>query len=294
MKRCGYVSIIGKTNVGKSTFLNSLSGKKVSITSKTSQTTRSNIYTIKNIKNTQAIFIDTPGIHSKTNKAMNKILRKKPREVVNDVDLILFMISGSKFDELDAETLNLIKKSNSKKILLINKIDLVKDKSELFEFVKHFEHKEIFDSIIPLSALKNDGIDIVEKEIESLLPENDFFYDSNNFNFQSFSFEISEIIREKVIRYLGDELPYETAVQIESMNEKDDEIDINALILVSRQSQKKIVIGSKGEKIKQIGTSARKEIKEILKKKVRLELWCKVKKNWLNDPVTLESLGIKN
>ena len=204
------------------------------------------------------------------------------------------MISGSKFDELDAETLNLIKKSNSKKILLINKIDLVKDKSELFEFVKHFEHKEIFDSIIPLSALKNDGIDIVEKEIESLLPENDFFYDSNNFNFQSFSFEISEIIREKVIRYLGDELPYETAVQIESMNEKDDEIDINALILVSRQSQKKIVIGTKGEKIKQIGTSARKEIKEILKKKVRLELWCKVKKNWLNDPVTLESLGIKN
>ena len=126
------------------------------------------------------------------------------------------------------------------------------------------------------------------------MPESDFFYDSNNFNFQSFSFEISEIIREKVIRYLGDELPYETAVQIESINEKDDEIDINALILVSRQTQKKIVIGAKGEKIKQIGTSARKEIKEILKKKVRLELWCKVKKNWLNDPVTLESLGIKN
>lgn len=294
MNRCGYISIIGKTNVGKSTLLNSIFDKKVSITSKTSQTTRSNIYAIKNINNSQAIFIDTPGIHSKTNKALNKILRKKPKEVLNDVDLILFIISGSKFDELDEETFKLVKDSAPKKVLLINKIDLLKNKTELFEFVNSFKEKEIFDSIIPISALKKDGIDIVKKEIETLLPENDFFYSSEDFNFQSFEFEISEIIREKVIRYLGDELPYETAVKIEQFEDTKEILNVSALIIVSRSSQKKIVVGSNGEKIKQIGTAARKEIEAIMKKRARLDLWCKVKKNWLNDPVTLESLGIKN
>ena len=294
MNRCGYISIIGKTNVGKSTLLNSIFDKKVSITSKTSQTTRSNIYAIKNINNSQAIFIDTPGIHSKTNKALNKILRKKPKEVLNDVDLILFIISGSKFDELDEETFKLVKGSAPKKVLLINKIDLLKNKTELFEFVNSFKEKEIFDSIIPISALKKDGIDIVKREIETLLPENDFFYSSEDFNFQSFEFEISEIIREKVIRYLGDELPYETAVKIEQFEDTKEILNVSALIIVSRSSQKKIVVGSNGEKIKQIGTAARKEIEAIMKKRARLNLWCKVKKNWLNDPVTLESLGIKN
>lgn len=294
MSRCGYISIIGKTNVGKSTLLNSIFDKKVSITSKTSQTTRSNIYAIKNINNSQAIFIDTPGIHSKTNKALNKILRKKPKEVLNDVDLILFIISGSKFDELDEETFKLVKDSAPKKVLLINKIDLLKNKTELFEFVNSFKEKEIFDSIIPISALKKDGIDIVKREIETLLPENDFFYSSEDFNFQSFEFEISEIIREKVIRYLGDELPYETAVKIEQFEDTKEILNVSALIIVSRSSQKKIVVGSNGEKIKQIGTAARKEIEAIMKKRARLDLWCKVKKNWLNDPVTLESLGIKN
>ena len=294
MNRCGYISIIGKTNVGKSTLLNSIFDKKVSITSKTSQTTRSNIYAIKNINNSQAIFIDTPGIHAKTNKALNKILRKKPKEVLNDVDLILFIISGSKFDELDEETFKLVKDSAPKKVLLINKIDLLKNKTELFEFVNSFKENEIFDSIIPISALKKDGIDIVKKEIETLLPENDFFYSSEDFNFQSFEFEISEIIREKVIRYLGDELPYETAVKIEQFEDTKEILNVSALIIVSRSSQKKIVVGSNGEKIKQIGTAARKEIEEIMKTRARLNLWCKVKKNWLNDPVTLESLGIKN
>ena len=294
MNRCGYISIIGKTNVGKSTLLNSIFDKKVSITSKTSQTTRSNIYAIKNINNSQAIFIDTPGIHSKTNKALNKILRKKPKEVLNDVDLILFIISGSKFDELDEETFKLVKDSAPKKVLLINKIDLLKNKTELFEFVNSFKEKEIFDSIIPISALKKDGIDIVKREIETLLPENDFFYSSEDFNFQSFEFEISEIIREKLIRYLGDELPYETAVKIEQFEDTKEILNVSALIIVSRSSQKKIVVGSNGEKIKQIGTAARKEIEAIMKKRARLDLWCKVKKNWLNDPVTLESLGIKN
>ncbi len=294
MKKCGYVTIIGKTNVGKSTFLNSFVGKKISITSKKSQTTRSNIYAVKSQEDVQAIFIDTPGVHKKSEKALNKILRKKPLEAIADIDVILYMVAGSHFDEIDREALEMIKKSSAKKILLINKIDLVKDKSELYKFVDSLDEKNIFEAIIPISAEKAIGLDIVMAELGKSLPDNEFFYPLEGFNFQSINFEISEIIREKVIRFLGDELPYETAIFLENMLDSKTHVDIEAIIYVARQSQKKIVIGSEGSKIKQIGTSARKDIENLLNRKVNLNLWCKVKKNWLDNPITLESLGIKN
>ena len=294
MKKCGYVTIIGKTNVGKSTFLNSFVGKKISITSKKSQTTRSNIYAVKSQEDVQAIFIDTPGVHKKSEKALNKILRKKPLEAIADIDVILYMVAGSHYDEIDREALEMIKKSSAKKILLINKIDLVKDKSELYKFVDSLDEKNIFEAIIPISAEKAIGLDIVMAELANSLPDNEFFYPLEGFNFQSINFEISEIIREKVIRFLGDELPYETAIFLENMLDSKTHIDIEAIIYVARQSQKKIVIGSEGSKIKQIGTSARKDIENLLNRKVNLNLWCKVKKNWLDNPITLESLGIKN
>ena len=219
MSKCGYVTIIGKTNVGKSTFLNKFLEKKVSITANKSQTTRSNIYAIKSLKTTQIIFIDTPGIHKKSEKTINKVLRKKPAEVIHDVDVIIFMVSGTKFDAIDKESLELANESHAKKILVINKIDLVKNKKELFSFVEKTFNKDDFYSIIPISAKNNDGIDLVQQELEKALPENEFFY-PEEIDFQSNTFEISEIIREKVIRLLGDELPYETAVVIELLNEK--------------------------------------------------------------------------
>ena len=293
MSKCGYVTIIGKTNVGKSTFLNKFLGKKVSITANKSQTTRSNIYAIKSLKNTQIIFIDTPGIHKKSEKTINKVLRKKPAEVIHDVDVILFMVSGTKFDEIDKESLKLAKESQAKKILVINKIDLVKNKQDLFSFVENTFNKEDFYSIIPISAKDNDGIDIVQKELEEALPKNEFFY-PKEIDFQSKTFEISEIIREKIIRLLGDELPYETAVVIELLNEKIDTFEIDANIYVSKQSQKSIVIGKNGEKIKSIGTTARIDLEKKLNKKVFLKLWCKVQKNWVNNPISLESFGIKS
>ena len=294
MMKCGFVTIIGKTNVGKSTFLNAFIGKKVSITSKKSQTTRSNIYAVKTTKNLQAIFIDTPGIHLRTEKAINKVLRRKPLEAINDIDVILYMVSGTKFDQVDQDALNLIKNSPAKKILLINKIDLVADKSALFEFVKNLEEKNLFESIIPISSEKELGFDIVLDELEKALPENDLFYPPEGFDFQSINFEISELIREKVIRFLGDELPYETAIFLENVSDLKSHYEINALIYVAKQSQKKIVIGAEGSKIKQIGTNARKELENHLGRKVNLNLWCKVKKNWLDNSITLESLGIKN
>ena len=255
MTKCGYVTIIGKTNVGKSTFLNRFLDKKVSITANKSQTTRSNIYAIKSLKTTQIIFIDTPGIHKKSEKTINKVLRKKPAEVIHDVDVIIFMVSGTKFDEIDKESLKLIEESHAKKILVINKIDLVKNKQDLFSFVENTFNKDDFHSIVPISAKNNDGIDLVQKELQKALPDNEFFY-PKEIDFQSDTFEISEIIREKVIRLLGDELPYETAVVIELLKEKKDTFEIDANIFVSKQSQKSIVIGKNGEKIKSIGSTA--------------------------------------
>ena len=293
MSKCGYVTIIGKTNVGKSTFLNKFLEKKVSITANKSQTTRSNIYAIKSLKTTQIIFIDTPGIHKKSEKTINKVLRKKPAEVIHDVDVIIFMVSGTKFDAIDKESLELANESHAKKILVINKIDLVKNKKELFSFVEKTFNKDDFYSIIPISAKNNDGIDLVQQELEKALPENEFFY-PEEIDFQSNTFEISEIIREKVIRLLGDELPYETAVVIELLNEKKDVFEIDANIYVSKQSQKSIVIGKSGDKIKSIGTAARIDLERKLNKKVMLKLWCKVQKNWVNNPISLESFGIKS
>ena len=293
MTKCGYVTIIGKTNVGKSTFLNKFLDKKVSITANKSQTTRSNIYAIKSLKTTQIIFIDTPGIHKKSEKTINKVLRKKPAEVIHDVDVIIFMVSGTKFDEIDKESLKLIEESHAKKILVINKIDLVKNKQDLFSFVENTFNKDDFHSIVPISAKNNDGIDLVQKELQKALPDNEFFY-PKEIDFQSDTFEISEIIREKVIRLLGDELPYETAVVIELLKEKKDTFEIDANIFVSKQSQKSIVIGKNGEKIKSIGSTARVDLEKKLNKKVFLKLWCKVQKNWVNNPISLESFGIKS
>ena len=294
MTKCGYVTIIGKTNVGKSTFLNNFLEEKVSITSSKSQTTRSNIFAVRTSKDLQTIFIDTPGIHKKNDKALNKILRKKPGEVIHDVDVIIFMVAGTKFDDIDQECFELMKTSEAKKILVINKIDLVKHKPDLYEFVtKHFDDFS-FDAVIPMCAEKSEGIEIVEQELNNLMPENDFFYPDGEFNFQSETFEISEIIREKVIRLLGDELPYETAVALDTFDRNANEVSIGATIFVLKESQKKIVIGKDGSKIKAIGISARKDLEKKLNSKVVLNLWCKVKKNWVNNPITLESLGIKN
>jgi GTP-binding protein Era len=293
LTKCGYTTIIGKTNVGKSTFLNKFLDKKVSITADKSQTTRSNIYAIKTLEKTQIIFIDTPGIHKKSEKTLNKVLRKKPSEVIHDVDVVIFMVSGTKFDDVDKETLDLVYQSSAKKILVINKIDLVKNKKNLFAFVEETFKKDDFFAIIPISAKNNDGIDLVEEELEKALPENKFFY-PEEISFQSKNFEISEIVREKVIRLLGDELPYETAVVIEHLKDKKDAFEISANIYVSKQSQKSIVIGKNGGKIKSIGIAARADLEKKFGKKIILKLWCKVQKNWVNNPISLESFGIKS
>ena len=290
---CGYVSIIGKPNVGKSTIINTILKKKISITSRKSQTTRNNILGVKTSKNKQIIFVDTPGMHIKSQKTMNKILNKSAQGIIDDSDIILFVIQRLALDSEDKLILEKLNEINPKIICVINKIDQIEDKNKLLPFIEMISDKYKFEEIHMISAKNNDGIDNLLSTIEAQLPENNHLYDKN-FNLQdkNNSFMFSELIREKIIRKLGDELPHDTFVEIDLIKDKKDITEIHATIYVTRKSQKQIVIGSQGEVLKEIGKQARLEIEKYLSKKVFLKTWVKVKKNWNTDSGFIQSLGV--
>ncbi len=290
---CGYVSIIGKPNVGKSTIINTILNKKISITSRKSQTTRNNILGIKNIRNKQMIFIDTPGMHIKSEKTMNKILNKSAQGIIEDSDIILFVLQRLTLDEQDKLILEKLNDINPKIICVINKIDQVEDKNKLLPFIEMLSKEYELEDIHMISAKNNDGIDNLINSIQNHLPENNHIYDDDfKLNTKDDSFMFSELIREKIIRKLGDELPHDTFVEIDLIKEKEDITEVHAIIYVSRQSQKQIVIGSKGDVLKKIGKQARLEIEKYLNKKVFLKTWVKVKKNWNTDSGFIQSLGV--
>ena len=290
---CGYISIIGKPNVGKSTILNSILDKKVSITSRKSQTTRNNILGIKTENNKQMIFIDTPGMHIKSKRTMNKILNKSAQGTIEDSDIILFVIQRLSIDNEDEQILKKLQQTGQKTICVINKIDQVDNKNKFLPFIEKISSMHPFDEIILVSAKTKDGLDNLISIIKNNLPENNHIYD-NNFKIESDqdSFMFSELIREKIIRKLGDELPHDTFVEIDLIEDKEDIVEIHATIYVSRKSQKQIVIGSGGEVLKQIGKQSRLEIEKHLNKKVFLKTWVKVKKNWNTDSGFIQSLGV--
>mgnify|MGYP001241580840 FL=1 len=290
---CGYISIIGKPNVGKSTILNSILDKKVSITSRKSQTTRNNILGIKTENNKQMIFIDTPGMHIKSKRTMNKILNKSAQGIIEDSDIILFVIQRLSIDNEDEQILKKLQQTGQKIICVINKIDQVDNKNKFLPFIEKISSMHPFDEIILVSAKTKDGLDNLISIIKNNLPENNHIYD-NNFKIENDqdSFMFSELIREKIIRKLGDELPHDTFVEIDLIEDKEDIVEIHATIYVSRKSQKQIVIGSGGEVLKQIGKQSRLEIEKHLNKKVFLKTWVKVKKNWNTDSGFIQSLGV--
>ena len=290
---CGYISIIGKPNVGKSTILNSILDKKVSITSRKSQTTRNNILGIKTENNKQMIFIDTPGMHIKSKRTMNKILNKSAQGIIEDSDIILFVIQRLSIDNEDEMILKKLQQTSQKIICVINKIDQVDNKNKFLPFIEKISSMHPFDEIILVSAKTKDGLNDLVSIIENNLPENNHIYD-NNFKIENDqdSFMFSELIREKIIRKLGDELPHDTFVEIDLIEDKEDIVEIHATIYVSRKSQKQIVIGSGGEVLKQIGKQSRLEIEKHLNKKVFLKTWVKVKKNWNTDSGFIQSLGV--
>lgn len=290
---CGYISIIGKPNVGKSTILNHILGKKISITSRKAQTTRNNILGIKTVKNKQMIFADTPGMHIKSPKVMNKVLNRSAQSLIDDSDLILFVVQRLTLDEQDLSVLEKLKEADSQVICVVNKIDQVEDKNKLLPLISRLADQYNFLDIIPISAINNDGIDSLESLIQKYLPENDHIYgeegvESNHKDL----FMVSELIREKIIRMLGDELPHDTFVQVELMEDEDLILKIHAVIYVVRESQKQIVIGKGGGTLKKIGQQARLELEDYFNKKVFLKTWVKVKKNWNTDSDYIQSLGV--
>ena len=290
---CGYISIIGKPNVGKSTILNHILGKKISITSRKSQTTRNNILGIKTENDKQMIFADTPGMHIKSPKVMNKVLNRSAESLIEDSDIILFVVQRLTLDDEDLSVLKKLKEANSKVICVVNKVDQISDKNKLLPMIGRLAEEYSFLDIIPISAINNEGIKELEQLIKKYLPENDHIYSEEDIqNSHKDTFMISELIREKIIRMLGDELPHDTFVQVELLEDEDEIIKIHAVIYVVRDSQKQIVIGKGGGTLKKIGQQARLELEDYFKKKVFLKTWVKVKKNWNTDSDYIQSLGV--
>ena len=290
---CGYISIIGKPNVGKSTILNHILGKKISITSRKSQTTRNNILGIKTENDKQMIFADTPGMHIKSPKVMNKVLNRSAESLIEDSDIILFVVQRLTLDDEDLSVLKKLKEANSKVICVVNKVDQISDKNKLLPMIGRLAEEYSFLDIIPISAINNEGIKELEHLIKKYLPENDHIYGEEDIqNSHKDTFMISELIREKIIRMLGDELPHDTFVQVELLEDEDEIIKIHAVIYVARDSQKQIVIGKGGGTLKKIGQQARVELEDYFKKKVFLKTWVKVKKNWNTDSDYIQSLGV--
>lgn len=288
---CGFVAIIGRPNVGKSTLMNYIIGEKVSITARKPQTTRHRISGIHTFENYQAVFVDTPGLHRGAKKALNKQLNKTASQVIVDVDLICFMVEAGKWEDDDQWILNRLKDADCPVVLVINKIDKLKNANDLFPYIDELQKKFNFADIISISAAKGKRVNEFEKIVFKYLPESPHFYDEEQITDRSECFWVSEIIREKLIRNLGQEVPHSLAVEIEQFKWDDKLLRISAIIWVERDGQKKIVVGKSGEVLKKVGTQARKDIEAYFESKVFLQLWVKIKKSWSDDERALQSLG---
>ncbi|MCX8711032.1 GTPase Era [Gilliamella sp. B2969] len=290
---CGFVAIVGRPNVGKSTLLNQLLGQKVSITSRKAQTTRHRIIGIDTQGNDQVIYIDTPGLHIEEKRAINRLMNRAASSSIGDVELVIFVVEGTHWNDDDEMVANKLKGCKCPVLLVINKIDNVVDKTQLLPHIQAISQKLDFLDVVPISAEKGEGIDIIKSIVKKHLPEGEHHFPEDYITDRSQRFMASEIIREKLMRFLGDELPYSVTVEIEQfkVDERNGMYRINGLILVERDGQKKMVIGNKGEKIKKIGIEARKDMQSFFDNKVHLELWVKVKAGWADDERALRSLG---
>jgi len=291
-QHCGLIAIVGRPNVGKSTLLNALLGQKVSITSRKPQTTRHRILGILTEGNHQAILLDTPGLHAEEKRAINRLMNRAASSSIAEVELVMFLVEGTNWTADDELVLQKIKNANVPCVLVINKIDNVQDKELLLPHLQKLSAMYDFKEVLPISASKGDNVDKIQKLCFASLPVCEFWFPEDYITDRSSRFMASEIIREKLMRFTGDELPYSTTVEIEQFKQDDKGVlHINALILIERQSQKRMVIGNKGERLKTIGQEARRDMEEMFGQKVFLETWVKVKSGWADDERALRSLG---
>jgi len=283
--KSGFVTVIGKTNVGKSSLINKLTGEKISAVTNKTQTTRKNVKAIVNRPNSQIIFIDTPGFHKPLSK-LSDIMNEEATATIPDVDLVIYMIEATE-KQVDTKTLNKIKKSKAKTILIINKIDLV-NANRVAELIEKYSNEYDFSAIIPISIKNNKNIDVIFEEIENNLDEGVKYYDTDEYTDQSIKDIIAEIIREKALKLLRDEVPHGIYVEVTKFKTrktlKDEKIfDINATIFCLRNSHKGIILGKGGSMLKKIGTYSREDIEKMLNSKVNLQLWVKVNEDWINN-----------
>ncbi len=291
--KCGFVSLVGRPNVGKSTLLNSVLGMKLAITSNVSGTTRNIIQGIYNDDEAQIIFVDTPGIH-KPNDKLGTLMNKKAYTYTEDVDVILFLVDISKgFGKGDKFILDKIKEKDAPVFLLLNKIDLVKDKNVLLERINKLKELYDFKEIIPISALKDDNIKLLIDCIKKYLPESEAIYSEEELTNVTTRFIISEFVREKILELTRDEVPHTVTCYVENYEEEEKTVHIQVLIVVDRDNIKKIIIGKQGQMLKEIGTRARYDIEKFLGKKVYLETYVKTLKNWRDQEKYFLELGLK-
>ncbi len=289
--RCGYIAIVGRPNVGKSTLLNYILGQKVSITTRKPQTTRYRILGIKTVGEAQAIYVDTPGLHQEAKLALNRYMNRTAISVIYDADILIFMVEALKWQTDDEWILKKLQSATSPIIIAINKVDKVKDKEKLLPFIENLNMKLPAAIILPMSALKNDNVKEVENLVNTLLPENHHFFPDDQITDSSERFLASEIIREQLMKNLGQELPYTLTVQIESFQVEANLTRISAIIWVEKTGQKVIVIGKEGGVLKKIGKTAREQMENLFNVKIFLRLWVKVKKGWSDNDRALKDLG---
>lgn len=289
--KAGYVAVIGRPNVGKSTLINQILEQKLAIVSHKPQTTRHQILAIHTTEHSQMVFIDTPGIHNQKGTALNKHLNQTAQSSSFGVDVVLFLVEAMKWTDEDKRAAKIVQQSSAKKILVVNKVDKIKDKSKMMPFVESITSDQDFDSIHYISALKNKQIAPLLEVIQKQLPVNEPLFDEEQISDRSTRFFVSELIREQLMDRFHQELPYSVTVGVEQYEIKGPVHHIHAVIWVERNNQKRIVIGKQGEAIKQIGIKARQEIQEFVQAKVNLKLWVKVKSSWTDDIRAIESLG---
>ncbi len=288
---CGFVALVGRPNVGKSTILNRLVGQKVSITSRRPQTTRHRILGIKTDAQGQIVFVDTPGLHQAQPRAMNRYLNRAAMDSLRDVDVVVFIVEGTRWQKDDDWVLEKLKRVSCPVILAINKIDRVADKTELLPHLQALSAKREFSDLIPVCAKNGDHLDQLETALRKYLPESPPFYGEDQVTDRSERFLAAELVREKLFRKLGEEVPYGLTVEIERFKAEKNSLHIHALIWVEKNSHKPMVIGSKGERLKEVGREAREDMEKTFGRKVFLQLWVKVKEGWADDERALRSLG---
>jgi GTP-binding protein Era len=289
--RCGFIAIVGRPNVGKSTLLNHLLEQKISITSRKPQTTRHRITGIKTEGDVQFVYVDTPGMHKDQKRALNRVMNATVAEVLKDVDVVLFVVERLIFNEEDEMVLQAMEKLSVPVLLLINKCDQIENRERLLPHIQKIASKRNFAEVIPIAVLSGHNLDTVQTCVAKYLPEGPFMFPEDQITDRSSKFLAAELIREKITRQLGDELPYEVNVEIEKFSVEGHVIHIHGLILVDKPGQKQIIIGHEGERLKTIGKAARLDMEIAFDSKVMLNLWVKVKSGWADDERALQSLS---